>query len=132
MHELPHRFAVAGLLLSGLLTALLPIQAWLPADAAAHGMVGYSQFLLALLGTGLLVAAFVPSWRLPVVVAAILSKGALLAILAVGPGLTAPFPGAVALEAAVLLLILAAGAVFLREAWQEARWNGMLPVRLEF
>jgi hypothetical protein len=131
MHELRHRLAIAVLLFSGALTAFMPAHVRLPSDLAAYTMAAYGQFMLALLGIGLLVAAFVPSWRLPTVVAAILSKSALLLILAAVHDLVPPFPGAAAFESVLLLLLLAAAAVFAREAWQEARWNGMLPVRLE-
>jgi hypothetical protein len=132
MHELPHRLGVAVLLLSGALTAFVPAHAWLPIDWAAYSIAIYGQFVLALLGTGLLLAAFLPSWRLPAIVVAIMSKSAFLVILAAAPDLVPPFPGAAALERLLLLLLMAAGAVFAREAWQEARWNGMLPIRLEF
>jgi hypothetical protein len=131
MHELPHRFAVAVLLLSGTLTACMPALVWMPVDSAAVTLVAQGQFMLALLGTGMLVAAFVPSWRLPAVVAAIMSKSAFLVIWATVPDLVPPFPGAAALEGSLLLLLVAAAAVFVHEAWQEARWNGMLRIRLE-
>ena len=131
MLELPHRFAVAVLLLGGALTACTPALFWMPVDSAAVSLVAQGQLMLALLGAAMLVAAFVPSWRLPVVVAAIMSKSAFLVIWATVPDLVPPFPGAAALEGALLFLLLGAAAVFAREAWQEARWNGMLPIRLE-
>jgi hypothetical protein len=131
MHELPHRFAVGVLLLSGALTACMPALVWMPMDSAAFTLVVQGQFMLALLGTAMLVAAFVASWRLPAVVAAIMSKSAVLVIWATAPDLVPPFPGAAALEGALLLLLMAGAAVFAREAWQEARWNGMLRLRLE-
>jgi hypothetical protein len=109
MHELPHRLAIPLLLPSGAITGFVPALVRAPVDSAA----------------------FVPSWRLPAVVAAIISKSAFLVIWATVPGLVPPFPGAVALEGALLLLLLAATAVFAREAWQEARWNGMLSLRSE-
>ena len=70
---------------------------------------------------GVVIAAFTPSWRLPVVTAAIITKGALLVF----------SPSAVVLEAGLVLLLLIAAVVFAREAWQEARWDRMLPVRSE-
>lgn len=121
MHELLHRSAVAALLLSGALTAFMPADMGLLLDPAAASLLAHRQFMLGLLGAGLLVAVFVPSWRLPAVGAAIVSKAALLII----------FPGAAALESTLLLLLLAAAMVFAREAWQEARWHGMLPLRPE-
>lgn len=131
MHELPHRLAILVLLPSGAITGCMPALVGMPVDSAAISLVAQGQFMLALLGTSMLVAAFVPSWRLPVVLAAIMSKSAFLVIWAAVPGLVPPFPGAAELEGALLLLLVAAAAVFAREAWQEARWNGMLRLRLE-
>lgn len=131
MHELPHRLAVAVLLLSGALTAYLPAHAWLPVDAAAYTLAAQGQFMLVLLGASLLMAAFIPSWRLPAITVAIVSKSAFLVILAGAPDLLQPFPGEAVLEGSLLLCLLGAAAVFGREAWREARWNGMLPIRVE-
>lgn len=130
MHELPHRFAIVALLLSGALTLAVPALAWTPVEPAAGSLAAYGQFMLALLGTGMLVAAFLPSWRVPVLLAALMTKSAFLVIWASVPDWVPPFAGAAALEGAMLLLLGGAAAVFGREAWQEARWNGMLPVRL--
>ena len=65
------------------------------------------------------------SWRLPAVFAALMSKGALLVIWAPCPTAAVPW------RRALLLLLIVAAAVFVHEAWQEARWNGMLPLRME-
>ena len=121
MHELLHRLAVALLLVSGALTACSPFSIGLPLEPHAAGLLAHWQFMLVLLGTGLVVAAFVPSWRLPAVAVAIVSKAAFLVI----------SPGAAVLEVALLLLLLVAAVVFAREAWQEARWDRMLPLRSE-
>ncbi len=121
MHELLHRLAVALLVVSGVLTACAPFAIGLPVDSEAAGLLAHWQFMLVLLGTGLVIAAFTPSWRLPVVTAAIITKGALLVF----------SPSAVVLEAGLVLLLLIAAVVFAREAWQEARWDRMLPVRSE-
>jgi hypothetical protein len=121
MHELLHRLAVALLLVSSALTACSPFALGLPVEPHAAGLLAHWQFMLVLLGTGLFIAAFVPSWRLPAVAVAIMSKAAFLVI----------FPGTAALEAALLLLLLVAAVVFAREAWQEARWDRMLPLRSE-
>jgi hypothetical protein len=59
-----------------------------------------------------------------------MSKADFLVIWRTVPELAA-FPGVAALEGALLLLLLGAAAVFAREAWQEARWHGMLPLRPE-
>jgi hypothetical protein len=121
MHELLHRLAVALLMVSGTLTACSPFAIGLPLDPLAASLLAHWQLMLVLLGTGLVIAAFVPSWRLPAAAAAIISKAAFLVI----------SPSAAVLEAALLLLLLVAAAVFAREAWQEARWDRMLPLRSE-
>jgi hypothetical protein len=121
MHELLHRLAVALLLLAGALTACSPFAIGLPLDPQAAGLLAHWQFMLVLLGTGLAIAAFVPSWRLPALAAAIITKGAFLVI----------SPDAAVLEAGLLLLLLVAAVVLGREAWQEARWDRMLPLRSE-
>jgi len=121
MHELLHRLAVALLLVTGALTACSPFAMGLPSDPQAAGLLVHWQFMLVLLGTGLVIAAFVASWRLPAVAAAIITKGAFLVI----------SPNSAVLEAALLLLLLVAAIVFAREAWQEARWDRMLPLRPE-
>jgi hypothetical protein len=131
MHELPHRFAIMVLLLGGALTACMPALLWMPYEPAAGILVVQGQFMLSLLGTAMLVGAFVPSWRLPAAVAGALTKGAFLVIWATVPDLVQPFPGAAALEGTLLALLLVASAVFGHDAWQEARWNGMLRIRLE-
>ena len=64
---------------------------------------------------------FVASWRLPALAAAIITKGAFLV----------SAPDAAVLEAGLLLLLLVAAVVLGREAWQEARWDRMLPLRSE-
>jgi hypothetical protein len=137
MHELSHRAAVALLVVCGLLTALLPaaIVHAMPAAAGAGEsmpvLVQHWRFMTGLLGAGLLLAAFLPSLRLPAIGAAALSKVAFAAMaLLAGPSDTAPLLAA-GVELAWAALLLAAGAVFLREARQEARWHGMLPLHPE-
>jgi hypothetical protein len=121
MHELLHRLAVALLLLAGALTACSPFAIGLPLDPQAAGLLAHWQFMLVLLGTGLVIAAFVTSWRLPALAAAIITKGAFLVI----------SPDAAVLDAALCLLLLVAAVVLGREAWQEARWDRMLPLHPE-
>jgi hypothetical protein len=55
------------------------------------------------------------------VTVAIICKGALVMI----------SPHVAVLDAAVLLALVVAAIVFAREAWQEARWDRMLPIRSE-
>jgi hypothetical protein len=121
MHDLLHRLAVALLLLAGSLIAGLPFAIGLPADPQAAGLLVHWQFMRMLLGMGLVIAAFVPSWRLPAVTVAVICKTAFLVI----------SPSAAVLGATVLLALVFAAVVLGREAWQEARWDRMLPIRSE-
>jgi len=129
-YELLHRCAVAFLLLAGVLTAVMPAD-WLAAGTLPAGLAVHRQLLAGLTAVGLIVAVAVPSWRMPAAAAAIVSRTAFLIIDAALPGTAPALAGPVALEAVLLVLLLAAAAVFAREAWQEARWNGVLPLPLE-
>jgi hypothetical protein len=131
MHDLLHRAAIALLLTGGLLTTLASLEnvhaSRSVADAAGALPLLLTQhwgFVMGLLGAGLVLAVFLPSIRLPLIGAAVLSKAALIAIASM-PGAVDQLPGRL-IEVACVALLLAAGAVFLREARQEARWNGML------
>jgi hypothetical protein len=121
MHELLHRLAIALLLMAGTLIAGLPFAVGSTLDPQAAGLLAHWQFMRMLLGMGLVIAAFVPSWRLPVLAVAIICKGAFVVI----------SPNVAVLEAAVLAALLFAAIVLAREAWQEARWDRMLPIRSE-
>lgn len=121
MHELFHRLAVALLLVAGALIASSPFAIGLPLDPQAAGWLAHWQFMRMLLGLGLVIAAFVPSWRLPAVTVAIISKGAFVLI----------SPSTAVLEAVVLSALVLAAIMLAREAWQEARWDRMLPLRSE-
>lgn len=129
MHDLSHRAAVAALFLAGALMAASP---WaigadlpLPGDAMpAVSLVWQGQFLLALLGLGVLGAALLPALRPAALGAAILSK---LGLLVLAPAAAASWQ-----DAAVLALLVGAAAVFAREAWLQARWDGVLPLRQEW
>lgn len=126
MHDTSHRTALALLVLSGLGTAL-----WALADTAAGlPLERHRQFMVTLLGLGLVLAAFLPSLRLPAIAAAVLTKAGFVAIgLAAGTAVGAP--AGLLVELALALALLVAGAVFLREERQEARWNGTLHWRPE-
>lgn len=119
MHDLSHRAAVAALLIAGILMSVSP---WLAPGAD----LGPGQLLLSLLGLGVIAAAAVPMLRAAALGGAVLSK---LLFLFLAPAGGQPFYG---LEAAVLALLLGAAAVFIREAWQQARWDGVLPLRQEW
>lgn len=126
MNDLMHRLALAVLVVSGLLTAALP---WAPPEAAGVPLVLHRQFMVGLLGLGLALAAALPSLRLPAIAAAVLSKAAFIALALVSPETQVGGLAAIALETVLAGLLCAAAAVFLREAREDARWHGMLPLR---
>ncbi len=126
MNDLAHRVAVALLVACGLLSAAL-----VPWDSGFAGVLLQAQhryFLVGLLGASLVLSAWLPALRPAAVAASLLSK---LAFLALVLGSAAPgVPDFVAyLEAAMALALAGAAAVLAREAWQEARWHGVLPLR---
>jgi hypothetical protein len=126
MPDFASRAAVVGLMLAGLATVL---DAWALPGAEVDLAAQYAQLLTVTLGLALLVAAAVRSWRVPVIAAAVLAKlGFVAAWLAVGSDLTGWHP---ALEAALLPLLGACGAIFLLDARREARWNARPSLRLE-
>ncbi|RZJ17207.1 MAG: hypothetical protein EOO54_16460 [Haliea sp.] len=134
MHDSPSRLAVAILLLAGFLTLILSFSA-----AAGMQPAGLSDPLLvplawhrhlwaAMIGGSLLVAVYVPRIRLAAATAAVLDKGAFLAVSwATG----SPLDTRLGLDAAVLLVLVPALIVLGRLAWREARWEGVLPLRTE-
>jgi hypothetical protein len=129
MHDLSHRAAVAALFLAGSLMAASPwaLGADLSLrDGAMHAvsLMWQGQFLLALLGLGVVAAALMPALRPAALGAAILSK---LGVLVLAPAAAASWQ-----DAAVLGLLVGAAAVFAREAWLQARWDGVLPLRQEW
>lgn len=135
MNDLSHRFALIVLAGCGLLTiAVLPLNSniSLPLDYS-RAVVDWNmlqtqhwRFVLGILGGGLIVCAFVPALRPAAISAALLSKLAFLRLaLADGLGAAGLMHGAW-LEAAMVVALLAAAAILAGEAWQEARWNGML------
>ena len=138
MHDFLHRAAIALLLVSGVLTTVASVESIdasrSVADAAGalpQLLVQHWGFMMGLLGAGLVLAAVLPSLRLPVLGAAVLSKSAFAAIALTSGAAEAGGLSAALFELAMLTLLLSAGAVFVREAWQEARWHGMLPLRPE-
>lgn len=102
---------------------LLPGQASVPAVAAPWLLQW--QLMVGLLGTGLLAAAFVPALRLAVVAGALLSKLGFLLLAAGEPLAQASLVAW--LEAAALLLLMAAAAMYLHAAQRQARWDGVHP-----
>lgn len=126
MHDTSHRTALTLLVLSGLGTAL-----WGLADTAAGlPLEKHRQFMVTLLGLGLVLAAFVPSLRLPAIAAAVLTKAGFVAI-GLAAGAVVGAPEGLVVEVVLALALLGAGAVFLREERQEARWNGVFDWRPE-
>lgn len=125
MPELSHRLAVAALLVAGLLTA---VPVLLP-DSVSFPLMQHRQFMQAMLAMGVCLSAFVPLLRLAAIAGALLSNGALVALgLAAGP-LPQSLMLQVGIAAAALLPLLWAGVVLGREAWQQARWDGVIPLR---
>jgi hypothetical protein len=118
MQDISHRAAVAALLLCAILVAGMSGDA----GALATPWMQHRQFMLGLLGAGLALSAFVPGLRPAAIAAAVLSEASFLAI-------AWPAAGAqdLAVHGAVLLLLAFSGGVFLHEARQQARWEGVLP-----
>lgn len=141
MHDLAHRFAIALLVFCGLLSAaLVP---WDPgfanvqdyfSDSGGPWAVLQTQhrhFLLGLLGASLVLSAFVPALRAASLGASILSKLAYVGLALASVQHAGDLALAVWLEGAMALALMAAAAVLAREARQEARWHGVLPLRPE-
>ncbi|HET6829357.1 MAG TPA: hypothetical protein VFH35_11795 [Ramlibacter sp.] len=120
MQDLSHRAAVVALLIAGILMAVLP---WL----APGANLWPGRLLLTVLGFGVVAAAFFPVLRAAVLGGAVLSQPLFLFLAPVDAA--QPLYG---VHAAVLALLVGASAVFVREAWQEARWDGVLPLRQEW
>ena len=125
MNDLSHRLALAALVISGLLTVGM---SWIVPEAVRMPLVWHRQFLVVLLGVGLVLAAFAPTLRLPAIAAAVLSKGAYIVLAALAVQSHGAGIATVATETVLCLMLVAAGAVFLRTARLEARWDGMLPL----
>lgn len=134
MHDSSQRFAVAMLLLAGCATLVLSFGAAAalqqsPATGGAIApLVWHRQLLMAVLGAGLVAAAFVPGIRLVAGGAAILDKAGFLAASLVAG---APLGALQWVDAALLAGLSAAAVVLARRARQEARWEGVLPLRPE-
>jgi hypothetical protein len=121
MDPLRTRLALAALVAVALATLVLSWQV----PRTDLPLLVHRQILMVLLGGGLLLSVVVPLLRLPAVVAGVLSKSTLAAVL-----FAAHAPASQALlEASLGVLLALAGAVFLHDAWQEARWNRGLPLR---
>lgn len=121
MAEHLHRFALAVLATAGALYL------WPLAATGGDGpQAMYLQWLLGLLGASLLASVPLPKLRAPALGAAILSKMALLGVAAQQAQITAGGS-----DLALLAALLGAAAILAREALQEARWNGVLPLRRE-
>jgi hypothetical protein len=126
MHDLLHRLAIALLALAAV--AALAI-AW-ASGPAAELPSAHRQWMLVALAAVLVGAVVVPALRIPAVAAALLAKVAYLAAILTQPLAGQP-TGLLAWDAIQALMLAAAGAVFLHETRQEARWNGVLPLRQE-
>jgi hypothetical protein len=90
----------------------------------------YVRILAAGIGLALLLGVLVPNLRLHVTAAGVLAKlGFLLAWLMAGAA--EELAGQAALEAVLVLILGAAGTIFLMDALQEARWESAPTLRLE-
>lgn len=134
MHDSPYRLAVAVLLLAGFSTLALSLgaAAGLPLagspDPVFAPLAWHRHLLASMIGAGLVIAVFVPGLRFAAVAAAILDKASFTAVsLAAGSRLEIPQW----VDAVVLVALVAAVTVLARRARQEARWEGMLPLRRE-
>ncbi|TWO66155.1 hypothetical protein FN976_26810 [Caenimonas sedimenti] len=126
MHDITHKLAV-GLLAAAALAALAA--AW-TLDGPAGLAAAHRQWILVGLAASLLAALAWPALRLPAIGAALLVQVAYLAAAVLVQGVE-PASASLAPEVAQSLLLLAAGWLFLHEARQEARWDGVLPLRQE-
>lgn len=134
MHDSSHRLALAMLLLAGCLTLALALGAAAgleparPADGLLIPLAWHRHLLAVMIGVGLVVAAFVPALRFAAAAMAIVDKASFLAVsLAAG----IPLDARHGLDAALLLPLVAAVALLAHSARQEARWEGVLPLRPE-
>jgi hypothetical protein len=126
MHDLLHRLAVALLALAALAASSV---VWAQGPVAELPSA-HRQWMLVALATVLAAAVVVPALRIPAVAAALLAKVAYLAAVLSYP-VAGQTVGGLTWDIAQALLLAAAGAVFLHEARQEARWDGVLPLRQE-
>lgn len=123
MHDLTYRAAIGALFVAGVLTLAT---AWgAPAADVPSLLAWQGRWLQGLLGVGLVLAAFIPALRLALLGGAILSKAGVLAF-ALGAAESMPWA-----DAGALALLLPAAAVLGLAAWRHARWEGVLPLRLE-
>lgn len=129
MNDLLHRAAVTLLLVGGLLTAAQAFFSLEPAPAT-WPMVRHHQFMLVLVGSSLALSAFIPALRLSAIGFALLAQAGFV-VISLADGSVHTFAPSAWAEAGLIAALLLAGGVFLREAWQEARWNRMLPLRSE-
>lgn len=128
MDTLPERVARALLLAAGLLS-LIALWDTQPAGGAARVPLLHQQFLSALLATALIGTAHLRVIRLPVLVAALLSKAGFVAISLLTPGFAAT--PLVVLDLIGIAVLLCAGALLLRAERQQARWDGPMRAHLE-
>ncbi len=118
------RFATAALLLAGALMLALLVSSG--AEASDPALLLHWQFLVALLGLGLIAAAFVPSIRLPAVICATLHQVALLVLSQTVPASGSGFGFGWA-NAVATILVVCAGLIFWKSTVQQARWEGVRP-----
>lgn len=121
MDPLRTRLALAALVIAAVATLVF---SW-DVPRIDLPLLVHRQIMMAMLGGGLLLSVFVPLLRLPAVAAGVLSKSTLAAVLFAAQSQ----PSQAFMEASLGLLLALAGAVFLHDTWQEARWDSGLPLR---
>lgn len=121
MDAFRRRIAVAVLAVAGLATLALSAQS-VPLTVP---LLLHRQIMTAMLGGALLLSIVLPVLRLPTVGAAVLTKVTLVGVLLAVPGSESLQAMA---EAVLALMLAAAGAVFVHEKRQEARWDSGLPL----
>ena len=122
-----HRLGIAVLVLSGL-TGVVSL--WQVTNPGAIELQ-HRDVMLGLLSGTLLLSVLLPTLRLPAIAASVLSKLAFIAVAVATLGSGEAASGQVLLEVLLTAALVATGAMFWREWRQEARWNGVLPLRPE-
>jgi hypothetical protein len=124
MRDLSYRFALAALLVSGVLTVAIPPLPAVAGDSLANSLLAHRHYMQVLLGAALALSVFFASWRLPAAILGTMSKAGLLVL-----SVTAGNPATSFVDCGILVALAMAAAILARDQWQEARWQGTWPSR---